>query len=151
MPKMKNYGLHVANHIIKNVEFSTKISRSTNTNKKSNYNRKVKCKECQVCGYKPNKKNMMPLETHHISFQSTSDSNGFHNHVHKNKSSNLIVLCNECHTKVHNNQIFISGYNQTENGRKLEIQAEKKIDNINDAPLTKHIRSQNDRRKSNWG
>jgi hypothetical protein len=35
---------------------------------------------------------------------------------HKNRMSNLVVLCEECHHKVHSNKIWITGYLDTSNG-----------------------------------
>ena len=87
-------------------------------NKKSNYNSKLYMTNCQICGTKDN------LETHHINFQKDTDKNGFVNksgkkHIHKNHISNLIVLCETCHDKIHNNEIELKGFIQTSNGKEL--------------------------------
>ena len=118
MPTMKNYGLHVAKKIIKSPEFAAKLGRTTKA-KRSRYNKTVQINECQLCGFQPENSRMTPLETHHISFQCNATKNGFHEHVHKNKPSNLVILCRQCHIGVHNARITINGYQQHEDGRKL--------------------------------
>lgn len=66
------------------------------TNKRSRYNKKVIMDECKHCG---NKKN---LHTHHIEEQHTASSQGMvPGGFHKNIEHNLMVLCEECHKKVH--------------------------------------------------
>lgn len=87
--------------------------------KKSRYNKQKIVDKCEICSYSPCKKTDIPLDTHHIDFQCTADSNNFINHYHKNSEFNLVVLCKECHTKVHKNLIIIDGYNQKLTGIKL--------------------------------
>ena len=44
----------------------------------------------------------MPLDTHHINMQCSADTNGnINKQFHKNTQHNLVVLCKECHIKVH--------------------------------------------------
>ena len=71
-------------------------------NKKSKYNSKLIIDKCQIC----NKNNA--TETHHIKQQKDADENGFIDHFHKNKKFNLIVLCEECHDKLHNGELDIN-------------------------------------------
>jgi len=64
------------------------------------------------------------LETHHIEYQINTDINGFiktegKNHIHKNHKSNLIVLCEKCHDKIHNNKLNIKGYIETNFGKEI--------------------------------
>ena len=84
-------------------------------NKKSKYNSKVIMDKCKIC----NKNNA--TETHHIRFQRDADENGFIDHFHKNKKFNLIGLCEECHNKVHNEELEICEAIQTTNGISYEI------------------------------
>ena len=77
--------------------------------------------KCDICG--SNEK----LETHHIEFQKNTDKHGFilnenKNHIHKDHISNLVVLCINCHDKIHNNMIIINGYNETSKGNLLNFE-----------------------------
>lgn len=128
-PCSELYGLEVAKAVgidPELIESSFKI-RDTLINrkqellktKKSRYNKQKILDKCEICNYSPCKKTDIPLDTHHIDFQCTADSNNFINHYHKNSEFNLVVLCKECHTKVHKNLIIIDGYNQKLSGVKL--------------------------------
>lgn len=92
--------------------------------KVSKYNSKLKMEKCQVCltkkGTYTNSK-FIPLETHHILFQCNADNKGKHDSVHKNELCNLVVLCRDCHQKVHQDKIKIEGYKLTSNGMELEF------------------------------
>ena len=57
---------------------------------------------------------------HHIKFQSEADENGFINQIHKNVKSNLCILCESCHNKVHHGNLEIKGYIETSEGIKLD-------------------------------
>lgn len=86
--------------------------------KKSTYNSKLYITDCYFCNSREN------LETHHINFQKDTDKNGFiakegKNHIHKNHLSNLIVLCEKCHDKIHNNEIELKGIVETSMGKKI--------------------------------
>ena len=75
--------------------------------------------KCDICSEVKN------LETHHIEFQKNCDKHGFIlkddiSHIHKNHVSNLVVLCSECHDKIHNNLIIIEGYEETARGNILK-------------------------------
>ena len=125
------YGIKVAKYIIKDNDFIqdaenvlNEIERiESNDNiilKKSKYNSKVILNKCAICGYKP--KNLeKDLDTHHIVFQCHCENNRVINkkHINKNHSSNLCVLCKECHQAVHNGKINISGYKETTRGKDL--------------------------------
>jgi DNA mismatch repair ATPase MutS len=68
------------------------------TTKSSRYNKNVYMEYCKMCKSKEN------LHTHHIREQHTADSNGLiENRFHKNKKFNLLVLCEDCHRKIHEN------------------------------------------------
>lgn len=71
-------------------------------NKKSRYNSKIILDKCNVC------KDNEAVETHHIRFQRDADENGYIEHFHKNKKFNLLCVCEECHNKIHNNEIIIN-------------------------------------------
>lgn len=88
----------------------------------SNYNSDMYLYKCAVCEYKPTLATDIPLETHHIHFQSCSNSLGNFKELgfHKNVEHNLVCLCRNCHTQVHNNLIDIKGYISTSNGVVLD-------------------------------
>ena len=64
--------------------------------------------ECKIC--KSNK----DLHTHHIIYQNVNKGEG------KNYKNNLIVLCEECHIKLHKNEIEIKCILETTEGLKIE-------------------------------
>ena len=117
------YGIEVMKHIINNKQFTetafdirNKIIKKKDlleTNK-SVYNSQVYIDCCEICMTKDN------LHTHHIKFQCTADTSGFIGNIHKNKRHNLVVLCEEHHTKVHAGDIVINGWKSSLNGKKLE-------------------------------
>lgn len=84
--------------------------------KTSRYNAKLNIGPCQVC--------MMPGEhTHHIREQHEADEDGMIGAMHKNDLSNLVILCESCHDKVHlTRDLDIRGYVQTTSGRKLDYE-----------------------------
>ena len=107
--------IDLANIIKKEYEKDNKIIN----NKTSNYNSQVFMNECGIC------KSKEDLETHHIEFQINTDIHGFiktegKQHVHKNHKSNLIVLCEKCHDKIHNNKLNIKGYIETNFGKEIK-------------------------------
>ena len=128
----EEYGLDFAKFIIsddKFVKISNKIKNDFEnkdmiiSTKKSKYNTEVYMNKCDICECKDN------LETHHIEFQKDCDSEGFilcKKHIHKNHKSNLVVLCEKCHDKIHNNKIIIKGYEETMNGNKLIYEISEK-------------------------
>lgn len=92
----------------------------------SNYNKKVIVSTCKVCQKKA-------TETHHILFQSEADNKGYIGHFHKNTQSNLVPLCNDCHTMVHNpgtnRELIIFGY--TGHDGKLDYTFRKPLKSLN--------------------
>ena len=98
--KMSNEFIHQA-VLIRNKLLNNKTLIST---KKSKYNSKIYMTECQVCNSKED------LQTHHIIFQSHHEGEG------KNYKNNLIVLCENCHEKLHKNQLSIKGLLETSEG-----------------------------------
>ena len=69
---------------------------------------------CEICNSKDN------LETHHIQDQKYADKNNMIKHFHKNNKHNLVSLCKKCHLGVTNNELIVSGWIQTNEGKKLE-------------------------------
>lgn len=131
-PCSELYGLEVAKAVglesqlmdlsftIRNKLVNQKSLGSASTLKRSRYNSKKTLEKCEICGYAPQKKTDMPLDTHHINFQCNADEKGFNGHFHKNSQFNLVCLCKICHVKVHNNEISITGYIDTTKGKRLE-------------------------------
>ena len=113
--KFMDTAFEIRNTILGN---DVKVFHSTH----SNYNSNLYLSNCQLCGYKPVHLNDIPLETHHIHFQCNADKDG--NFVelgyHKNVEHNLVVLCRDCHQKVHQGYKEIKGYVSTGEGPKLE-------------------------------
>lgn len=129
-PCSELYGLEIAKAVgidsnvinrsfeIRNDILNTK--RISATPKRSRYNTLKLLDKCEICGYNPSKSTDLPLDTHHIKFQCTADSNNFTGHYHKNSVCNLVCLCKSCHISVHNGNIIINGYIQSTNGVLLD-------------------------------
>jgi len=123
----EEYGLDFAKYIIKDMNFleiansvKKEIEGVSDKLKKSRYNKNIVLDKCDICECNDN------LETHHIEFQKNADKSGFilHNnkkHIHKDHTSNLVVLCSKCHDKIHNNLILIEGYEETAKGNVLNF------------------------------
>jgi len=76
---------------------------------------KVKCEICQ-------KTESSDLEVHHIRERHTANKHGLLNDNSKmNSQANLIVLCDECHDKVHADEIQIGSMVQTSDGMERVI------------------------------
>jgi DNA mismatch repair protein MutS len=71
--------------------------------KKSKYCKDLYMHKCSYCG------TTKALETHHIYFQCTANSEGLilteTDCIQKNQKFNLIVVCRDCHMKIHKNEI----------------------------------------------
>lgn len=125
------YGLEVAKHLGLNPDFIQDAFSIRNSligkndlllnTKKSIYNKSKIIDCCEICNYKPIKENDLPLDTHHINFQCNANTDGIINNFHKNEKFNLVILCKQCHIKIHQNIITINGYIQTSNGLKLQF------------------------------
>ena len=123
------YGIEIANFIIDDKEFidnaknirNILLEKETNIvpDKKSTYNSKLYICECSICGKKEKE-----LDTHHIIEQNEFKENTFF----KNKLSNLVILCQEHHNEVHNGNLKIYGYFETENGKELKYEYVSKIE-----------------------
>ena len=99
--------LEMANNIRKRL-----LNQSVKTSK---YNSDLYVSRCEIC------KSTTQLEVHHIKFQCSADINKFIGHIHKDKKSNLVPLCNSCHNAVHNKDLEIFGYKQTSHGIELDF------------------------------
>jgi DNA mismatch repair protein MutS len=132
------YGVVVAKYIIQDNEFiklATEIKNELlneyggiTSGITSRYNPNLILDECKICGKKNKKMHISPLETHHILFQKDCiDGYSVEKpHIGKNDMSNLVVLCNECHDKLHNGEFKIDGYVYTSNGKTLKINKDNK-------------------------
>jgi DNA mismatch repair protein MutS len=101
------YGLLVARNIINNLSFVERAQKICNNfleqkntildTKKSRYNSSLFVDECILC------KKQTKLETHHINYQ--KDCTEYvvkeKKHIGKNHISNLIIICDKCHDKIH--------------------------------------------------
>lgn len=135
-PGPNDYGIEVAKHmglpkdiVSRSFEIRKKLDnkyKDISEYQTSKYNSKVIMKECKIC--KKNSKEIQ-LDTHHINFQKDSDCHGIlHNKsYHKNIKHNLIVLCKECHIKVHQDKIIIDGYIDTSEGQVLNYRLNNKV------------------------
>jgi DNA mismatch repair protein MutS len=117
-PQDDIYGIEIAMHMELNSSFIKKASeirsrlmkRDFLVKKTSRYNSNVLVKECQIC------KEREGLHTHHIRFQKDFRIGDKRTHYH----TNLVVLCEECHHKVHQGLLTLDdGYVQTSSGVKL--------------------------------
>ena len=85
------------------------IDRTLLNDKHSNYNKNLMMDKCQICNSKSE-------HTHHIKEQNTADNNDIIDYHHKNINHNLVQLCESCHHKVHNENLRIYGYIQSNEG-----------------------------------
>jgi DNA mismatch repair protein MutS len=125
------YGITVAKYIIQDKDFIEDAISIKNelldqhnsmiSGKTSKYNSQVFIYECQICHTKDTTGFIGPLQTHHINFQKDCEKGFVKNkkHIKKNDKANLIVLCEECHNKLHNEDLEISGYVMTSKGKKV--------------------------------
>lgn len=115
------YGLEVCRGLDMDATFLTRAFNYRKTlfgddgARLSRYNASVVVARCEVCGSSDT------LETHHIRPQADADKDGrVARGVHKNTASNLVSLCDTCHTKHHRGLLVIQGWVQTSAGRRLQ-------------------------------
>jgi DNA mismatch repair protein MutS len=116
------YGLQVAKFLMKDTKFNERTNELLNEYNKINttvskYNSNVYISKCEICESNNN------LETHHIIWQKDFNDKNINEskyYLQKNDSSNLVVLCRECHDKVDRDEINIKGWLNTSHGRKLD-------------------------------
>jgi DNA mismatch repair protein MutS len=144
------YGITVAKFIIKDDEFIKKALEIKNIligkdpdssalgTKKSRYNSDLLMDKCDMCGKRSGDMSVSKsktktgskttskttnLETHHINHQKDCEK-GFVKskpHIKKNQIFNLMVLCQNCHDKIHSQGIEIEGIKMTSNGKKIIV------------------------------
>lgn len=113
-------GLHLDERFLKIAgDIRNEILNLNKPVKASKYNPKLMVDKCYIC----NSDN--DLHTHHITEQFQAGEDGFINIFHKNNMHNLVVLCEECHRKVHKKQIKITGWKFTTRGNRLEYKEVK--------------------------
>ena len=122
------YGLEIANYIIKDDNFMAFAKNIRNevlnlqteivSTQTSNYNKDLYVDKCMICG---DNGLTYPLDTHHIIEQKIFDKNNNSESFHKNKLSNLVVLCKTHHDSVHHGNLIINGYKDTTNGLLLDF------------------------------
>jgi DNA mismatch repair protein MutS len=126
-PGKNIYGLEIASSLGIDDEFMKNCYKIRNqimkkslflSNKKSKYNSKVYVDSCFLCG--KSETNNLKIETHHIKEQHKADKNGFIDSTHKNIPGNLIEICEECHRRLHSNNLKIIP-SETSDGICLEI------------------------------
>jgi len=125
-PSSELYGLEIAKAVGLGEEFInfafnvrddlTKRKVDLLSTKRSRYNSKKIVDSCEICNYSPTGKDALPLDVHHIEFQCNANEHNYINGVHKHNKNNLVVLCKNCHIKVHQGQIVVNGYQQTLKG-----------------------------------
>ena len=82
--------------------------------KTSKYSSDIYVDICEICKEKTD-------EVHHIQEQCTADKNGFIQNYHKNRTFNLLNVCNNCHHNIHKGNITVNGYKKTIDGVILDI------------------------------
>ena len=81
--------------------------------KKSHFNSKKIKGLCEICGEKRG------TEVHHLKHQSNANSNDFIDYFHKNHIANLVNICEDCHNKIHKDNIQHKKV-KTTNGYKIK-------------------------------
>lgn len=73
--------------------------------KQSRYNKNIFMDKCALCGINKS------LECHHILFQCNADENNMiktnDGYIEKNQKFNLVILCKDCHIKIHRKELTI--------------------------------------------
>lgn len=83
----------------------------------SSWNSEIVRKECEVC----HKQIVKELEVHHIQPRSSAIKERLADGTHMNDKHNLIVLCQQCHDKVHEEEIVIGDKTMTSEGPVREV------------------------------
>ncbi len=86
--------------------------------KKSKYNKELFVTKCVICG-------ATAEDVHHISQKSLADTAGFIGHFHKDNKHNLVPLCKEHHSQIHDGKLHVNGFIMTSKG--LELQFEEQM------------------------
>ena len=83
----------------------------------SSWNSALQRRACEKCG----SENVRELEAHHIEERATAHNGRLADGTHMNNIRNLVVLCEECHDKVHKNEIAVGPVVQTSEGEVRDI------------------------------
>jgi DNA mismatch repair protein MutS len=124
-PENRDYGTKVASKLFKDGVFLKMLKRNSVKRKsnvkqsRSRYNSNLFVRQCEICAYSPQNETSLPLDTHHINMQCMANSDGFIDNFHKNNMHNLVVLCKQCHVKVHSGELTNLSWEQRETGPKL--------------------------------
>jgi DNA mismatch repair ATPase MutS len=85
--------------------------------KTSSWNTFICKKECEIC----KKQITSSLEVHHIKPRKSACDGVLEDGTNMNDKRNLIVICNNCHDKVHNESIVLGDVKMTSDGPDREI------------------------------
>ena len=96
----------MAQNIRENLDHSGSEVKKLRKQKNSKYNKDLFLTKCALCDAKVE-------DVHHIAEQREANEDGHIDHFHKNHKYNLIPLCKEHHTLVHDGKINISGFVMT--------------------------------------
>jgi len=107
--------LTMAQTIRENLNHSGSDIQKLRKQKRSKYHKDLYLSKCALCNEKVE-------DVHHIVEQQHADESGNIDHFHKNHKYNLIPLCKEHHTMVHEGKINISGFVMTNEGLKLHYE-----------------------------
>ena len=132
-------GMGMDNEFLKDA-FKIRNKIENHSVKKSKYNSKVELNMCNICNEKK------AYETDHIEEQQDADNDGYIGNYNKNRESNLVGLCKDCHLKKTNGEIYIFGWKMKNNSRILEwkyTNQKKSRKKLNDEHI-KFILSQKD-------
>jgi len=105
---------NIRNYILKQ---SSLLVDPSNT---SHYNAGLYVDKCMVC------KTARATQVHHIQEQHEADQEQYIDIYRKNRLSNLVGICDECHLRHHKGEIDIIGWQTTSNGRELEVLKRKR-------------------------
>lgn len=81
------------------------------------WNTEIVRRECELC----KKSTMKELEVHHIQARETATNQRLENGTHMNDKRNLIVICEECHDRVHAGKIMIDELQVTSDGPERKV------------------------------
>lgn len=83
----------------------------------SAWNKEIVRKECELCKKSITKE----LEVHHIQERNTATNQRLENGTHMNDKRNLIVICEECHDRVHAGKMVIDELQVTSDGPERKV------------------------------
>ena len=107
--------LQMAQTIRENLDNSGSEVKKLRKQKSSKYNKALFLAKCALCEEAVG-------DVHHIAEQQEANDDGHIDHFHKNHKYNLIPLCKDHHTMVHNGKVNISGFVMTSEGLKLHYE-----------------------------